>query len=753
MKHLSVILLTCMSIYASAAAQQPASVNGYVKDAESGETLIAANVALQETRKGTSTNASGYYTITNIEPGRYSLQVSYIGYRKFEREISLSGGEELRLDVELVPEGFELAEIVVESEVEKEEQKNIGVAHVQTELIKNVPTVFEADVFRSVQLLPGVKAASDFSSGLYIRGGSPDQTLILLDRTTVYNPTHFFGFFSTFNPDAVKDIRLYKGGYPARFGGRLGSVLSIYNKDGNRNEFSGSATLGLLASRVSIEGPYSQGSYMIAVRRSTLEPVLAVLQQSQDNIPESFYFLDLNGKINVDSNPNNKFSLAFYSGTDNLVFPFAEDAEINLNYGNQTVSSTWTHIFSKRVFSNFTITGSRYFNFPTFEIATTPFNRANNIFDFSAKGDIEYQPDDRHAISTGFWTGILTLKLKDEFDGQETFSSRIRSQYLSLYAQDIWDINERWKLTAGIRLNGFSEGSHWRLAPRLSLEYRPGERVRLQAAYGRYNQFLTLITNEAFSGFDTWLTTDRGVDPAYGDQFVLGVKTLPWEGYGFDVELYYRTMEDLFELDPFIPDEAGLAYPDLFRFGNGYAYGIEYLFERRIGRLTGFMGYTFSVSRRKYPGFNTPIGDPDNARYFPPKYDRQHDLNLVLNYQLSGRWRATAVFNYATGQAFTRPLGRTAAVDFPTSSQPLEVLVIGKVNASRLPAYHRLDIGFSRTGTFFGKGEAEWQLQVINAYSRRNIWFYNFDLDKNPATREEVTMLPVLPNISYSINF
>ncbi|MDZ7690739.1 MAG: TonB-dependent receptor [Balneolaceae bacterium] len=209
-----------------ALAQEPASINGYVTDSETGETLIAANIALEDTRKGTSTNTSGYYTITNIEPGTYNVIVSYIGYQNYRQEISLASGEYLRLDIELTPEGVQMEEIVVESQGEKEEQKNIGVAQVQTELIKEVPSVFEADVFRSIQLLPGVKAASDFSSGLYIRGGSPDQTLILLDRTTVYNPTHFFGFFSTFNPDAVKDVRLYKGGYPAEYGGRLGSVLN-----------------------------------------------------------------------------------------------------------------------------------------------------------------------------------------------------------------------------------------------------------------------------------------------------------------------------------------------------------------------------------------------------------------------------------------------------------------------------------------------------------------------------------------------
>lgn len=735
------------------AGQQTASVSGYISNSESGETLISANIALKGSPKGTSSNTSGYYTLTDIPPGTYTIVATYIGMQRFEKQITLKAGENRRLDIQLKPEEYRLDEVVIESQQEKEEQRNIGRAQVETELIKKVPTAFQADVFRSLQLLPGVKAASDFSSGLYVRGGSPDQTLILLDRTTVYNPSHFFGFFSTFNPDAVKDVRLYKGGYPAKYGGRLGSVLTIYNKDGNRNKFEGSATIGMLASRASFEGPFKNGSYMFAFRRSTLEPILAVLQNSADNIPESFYFWDMNGKINYDVNPNNKLSLAFYSGADNLEFPFAEDAGVQLNYGNQTLSSTWTHIFSEKLFSNFTLTGSRYFNFPSFKIASTPFERSNNIYDFSLKGDIEYLPNSNHEVSSGFWIGSLTLKLQDKFDRQQTFSSRIQSQYGSFYLQDKWEISDQWIFTPGVRLAAFSEGKYLRIEPRISVEYRPTDRVRLQAAFGRYNQFLTLDSNESFTGFDVWYTTDEGVPPSYGNQYVVGAKTIPWEGYGLDIELYYRSMKDLFEPDPFLPDQAGLPYQDIFRFGKGYAYGAELFFERQVGRLTGFAGYTFSVTRRKFPNFNEPVLAGGPPRSFPPKYDRIHDLNIVLEYEFSSKWSATMVFNYATGQAYTKPLGRTAAFDFPTSSQQLNQLLVGRINASRLPAYHRLDIGFSRKGTFFGIGEGTWQFQLINAYSRRNVWFYNYNFEKKPAERDTVQLLPLLPTISYTIDF
>ncbi|WP_340102725.1 TonB-dependent receptor [Rhodohalobacter sp. 8-1] len=735
-------------------AQNSSSVNGYITDSETGETLISANIAILELNRGTSANTSGYYSITNLTPGTYTLVASYIGYRRYEQEIELSAGETKRIDIEMIPEGVELETLVVESDVEREEQRNIGTAQITTELIKDLPPVIEPDVFRSIQLLPGVKAANDFSSGLYVRGGSPDQTLILLDETTVYNPSHFFGFFSTFNPDAVKDVRLYKGGYPANYGGRLGSVLTVFNKDGNRNETRGSVSLGLLASRVSAEGPTGFGSWMLAFRRSTLEPVLAVLRGTTDNVPDSFYFYDINGKINFDATRNDRLSLAFYTGTDNVLFPFGDDASIGLNYGNRTISGQWRKILSDKLFLKTTATGSRYFNNPEFSIGGTPFERNNNVYDISLKSDLQYIPNEKHTLSTGFWAGNLILRFNDSFDSQETFANRIQSSYASFYLQDEWKPGNRWIFNGGVRLNRFSEGDYFKIAPRLSAEYRPNSSIRLQAAYGRYYQFLTLITNEAFSGFDLWLTTDDGVPPAYGDQFVLGAKTIPFEGYGLDIEFYYRTMRDLFELDPFTSDAAGLDYNELFRFGDGYAYGAELFFEKQIGRLTGFLGYTFGVTRRKFPGFNTDIttSNPD-ARFYPPKYDRLHDVNIVANYRLSQRWSTSAVFSYGTGQAYTEPLGRTEFSGVPWGNLNRESFTIGRLNASRLPSYHRLDLSFSRAGDFFGLGEAEWRFQIINVYSRRNTWFYNYDFDENPVERSEVTLLPILPSLSYTVNF
>lgn len=725
-----------------------ASITGYVTDASSRETLLGANIILMGTSIGSSTNTSGYYIISRIPPGNYTIRFSYIGYVEREMEISFQPGERKRLDVELVSTEVILEELLVVSDAFKEELTRIGTSQLTTQLIKQLPAVFQADVFRSLQVLPGIKAASDFSSGLYIRGGGPDQTLILLDRTTVYNPSHFFGFFSTFNPDAIKDVRLFKGGYQAEYGGRLGSVIDIYNKDGNRNKTQGTLSLGMLSSRASIEGPLPResGSYMVAARRSTLEPLLAALKSQIDDIPESFYFYDFNAKINIDASLNDRLSVSAYAGRDYLNFPLANDLELDLAYGNRTISANYTRIVSPTMFATVTTTGSYYFNRPYFYFGGTDFSRNNRVYDYSVKTDLDWIPSQQHAFRFGVWAGNLLLRLDDQFDGMPTLRSRIETAYVTAFAQDRWSPVNYLTFNLGIRANYFSKGDYLRIEPRASVVYNLDQNTTLQGVYGRYHQFLTLITSEAFAGFDVWLTTDNGVPPAWGDQFGLGVTHRFSPAWNIEVEGYYRTMHDLFELDPLLPDVAGLEYRELFRFGEGYAYGIEMLLERTVGRLNGFIGYTWGNTRRRFPDYN-------RDKYYPPKYDRTHDLDLVINYNLTRRWLITGVFNYATGQAYTEPLGRAAVMNDPFRTGNRDYIIVGNVNASRLPAYHRLDVSITRRGKFFGIGDSELQLQIINMYSRRNIWFYTFDFEENPVRREVIQMLPVLPSISYTVYF
>ena len=746
------VLILLLSLAVPARAQEAASISGFVRDATSGETLLLANVVLAGTSIGAATNNAGYYTLTGLEPGAYTVVATYIGYRSLREEVTLAPGEALRLDIEMVPDDVAIDEVVVTAEAEEEEEaRGIGVARVKTDLIKRLPTVLEPDLFRSLQLLPGVKAASDFSSGLYIRGGSPDQTLVLLDRNTVYNPSHFFGLFSPFNPDAIKDVRLYKGGYPATYGGRLGSVVDVYNKDGNRNAYEGGLSLGLLASRTYIEGPHRKGSWMLALRRSTLEPLLAVLNnQDIDGIPNAFYFYDLNGKVNVDASPNDRFSLAFYAGRDDVDVDVVEDASLDIVYGNQTVSANWTHLFSERLFSNFTLTASRYFSDPVFEIGGTSITRENEVTDYSAKADLEWIPNRRYALQGGFWGGHFTSGVLDSFDDNTNFEQTVRSAYGALYLQGTFRPSPLWTLVGGLRTSYFSAGDYLRFEPRLSLEHQPTAAVRLQASYGRYYQFLSLITNEALAGFDIWVASAEDVEPQFGDQFGLGVKTALAPALNFDVEVYYRTMQDLFRLDPAVQDAAGVPYPQLFIFGQGYAWGAEVLLERTSGRLNGFVGYTFGRTQRRYPEAVVR----DLQRYYSPKYDRTHDLSAVANVDLARTWRLTSVFTYGTGQAFAPARSQVRYQDNPFSSATVNTLGTD-FGGGRLPDYHRLDVGIAKAGRFFGFADYEAQFQVINVYARSNVWFYfnNFEED-NTITREVIPQIPIpLPNLSLTLRF
>lgn len=756
---LPLYLFSLLLYTASSAWAQPAAVSGTVRDAETGETLIQAAVLAEGLGAGAVTNAQGFYALAGLPAAEVTLVASFVGYETARRALTLAPGERRTVDFALEPAALEGGEVVVEAEAPLEEEKAVGVQQVPIRLIQQIPSAVENDLFRALQLLPGVKAASDFSSKLYIRGGSPDQTLILLDETTVYNPSHFFGFFSTFNTDAIKDVRVYKGGYPAEYGGRLGSVVDVYNRDGNRNALDGRVSVGLLASRVNAEGPYrlggAQGSWFVALRRSTLEPLLAALRETEDFVPDGFYFFDANAKVNLDLSDRDRLSIAGYAGVDDVDFPFADDARFNLRYGNQTGSLRYTRIFSDRVFTTLRLTGSHYFSLPEASVAGTVFRRDNTIDDLSAKGDVEWLASRAVEIKGGFWTGHITLRLADEFDGQQTLDSRIESSYANAYAQARVRPAPGWTVTGGLRSNYFSSGNYLHLEPRLEVSRAFGERVLAQAAYGRYYQHLSLVSNEAFSGFDVWITTDDGVPPAYGDQLVLGLKTRPTDMYGFDVEVYYRTLRALFELDPNLPDVAGLDYADVFRFGDGYATGVEVLLEKRAGRLDGFLAYTLGLTQRRFRGSTGEPVNPDASgepQYFSPKYDRRHDLSLVANYKLGRGWTLTGAFTYATGQAYTKPIARYQVVS-PFRSSDTDVLVTPGLNRSRLPAYHRADVGFTKAGRFFGIGDYELRLQAINAYSRRNVWFYQLDFDDGrPVEQTPVRMLPILPNVALTID-
>ena len=742
-------------LWTSAYGQELSALDGFITDASNGETLIAANVLIEGTLRGGTSNLSGYYAVSGIEPGTYTIRFSYIGFDTIRREVTFAPGESIRLDIELTPSQELLDAVEVAADrITEEEIRSIGISQISVATIQQLPQIFEPDVFRSLQLLPGVAQSSDYSSGLYIRGGDPGQTLILLDRTKIYNPSHVFGFFSTFNTDAIKDVRLYKGGFPAGYGGVLGSVLDVQNKDGNRRETHGKFSVGLLASRAFAEGPYSRGSWMVALRRSTMEPLIAALQNI-DAVPRAFYFYDFNGKVNFDASKNDKLSLSFYSGSDYLRSTFTRGVEVKLRYGNRTVAGSWTHLWSNQFFTNATITSTWYESTPSARFGGTNFKQVNRVVETSVRADFEYYPNSKHEIVGGLWTGIFNAPLTNFFDDRKVFTTRNRVEHASVYLQDTYRPTPDWSIIPGVRATYYGYGSYFTVAPRLSVERQLSPDIRLQASAGRYFQFLTLISNETFSGFDFWLTSGEGVEPAYGDQFIVGLKTNLANDITLDAELYYRTMRQLFILDPFNTGLAGQEYSKLFAFGRGMARGAEIQVSRQVGRINGFVAYTLAYTNRFYSQLNLDaFGEPQR---FIPRNDRLHDLNVVAQWRISRRWELGAVFTYATGQAYTRPEASYIAygLELVNGFDETNLLVSPGLNQARLPAYHRLDIGATLSGSFKRFADYELQMQVINAYARENVWFiFNDFQDDGSLSRNTIPQIPIpLPNFSLTLKF
>ncbi len=731
--------------WSAAARAQPVTLSGRVTDARTGEALPLANVVLEGAATGTATDEAGFFALRGLAPGTYTLAVSYLGYRPYREQITLAAAEERRVQVALVPQELSIEEVVVTAQ--DAEAQDLGAATLPVADVAELPTVLEPDLFRALQLLPGIQAVSDFSSGLYIRGGSPDQTLILLDGAPIYNPTHVFGFFSTFNPDAIGEVLVYKGGYPARYGGRLGSVVALESRRGTA-ETEGRLSLGLLASRASAGGPHPWGTWMLAVRRSTLEPLLAALNAAEvGGIPERFSFYDVNGRVDLDLAPCDRLSLRFYAGQDRLLYPFLDEARFDVAYGNRAGSASWRHAFSDRITTRLTATASRYASDPRAEFGGTDFRQANTLTDYTLRGRMRWQAAPRHTLEAGFKTGRFGSEVQRTFDDVERFTSRLETQYAAAYVQDTYRPHERWTLTGGLRGSYYTNGAFARLAPRLSVAYRPTGALRLQAGYGRYVQYLALASSPFFSAFDTWLITSEGVSPSYGDQFLAGLQAELPGAWCLDVEGYYRTMRGLFNLDPQIPDVTGRDYAEVFRFGEGYAYGLEVFLRRSAGAVGGFLSYAYSKTMRRYRGF-------EGFRYYPPKYDRRHSLNLVMNYDFAPAWRLTSVFTYGSGQPYTAPQRYFKLQDSPLGSTTITTFV-APFNAARLPPYHRLDLGVRKAGRLFGIAEYELLLQVVNVYGRRNVWFYFFEPEEdNTITRSEVPQIPIpLPNVSLTLEF
>ena len=727
-----------------------ATLSGFVTDRSNGETLPYASVVLRGMAQpiGALSNVDGYFAIKDVPVDTtLVINISYVGYVAYQDTIRLNVGDIRRLDVALEPEAILTQEIVVEAERDDEERLiQPGFVEIETAQIREMPAIGEADILRSLQLLPGIQAASDISSGLYVRGGGPDQTLILLDQMPLYNPSHAFGFFSTFNSDAIKDVSLHKGAYPAQYGGRLGAVLDVRNKDGNRKGFEGSGGVSLIASRLTLEAPLKNGSWMVSGRRTYIDPLLSLVRNDSTDVP-SYYFYDMNAKINQDFTDNDKLQVSGYFGRDDLTFDVDPDTFFKIRWGNTAFTGKWTHVFSPTVFGNFMVAGSKYTSTSTLNIFDTPILFRNSIQDYTLKGDLDWFATQDHALSGGFLFTRYDFEFLQEFNNEEQLNLREKPNLLSAYLQDHWQPGTRWDIRLGARGNYFSEGKRWQFEPRLSASYQATEDWRVKSAGGFYHQYLQLVTTEAFAGSDFWVPLDGTVEPGRSWQGVFGVEWEPSLRYQLSVEGYYTDLSNLVVLDTRVAadSEAETSEEVFVSGGTGYATGVEFFLQRRTGRLTGWIGYTLGWTRRQFAEFN-------GGREFAPKYDRRHDVSFVTSYRV-GKWSFGANYVYGTGQAFTPASARYTLRSPAIPDLQIEDLVLpADKNSARLLPYHRLDLSVKRKFGLFG-ADAEAYVQVFNAYNRRNEWFVQYDVDDPETDPTVVKMLPIVPTIGINFGF
>ena len=714
------------------------TIAGFLTDLESGEPLVWANINIMGTRHGTTTNSNGYYALPDVAPGSHTVRYSYVGYAPIARKVVVRASLRRRVDVALEVRPIEIEGALATADREEQERAlQVGFVSLESRRFRELPAMVETDVLRGLQLLPGIQSASDFSTGLYIRGGGPDQTLILLDQIPLYNPSHAFGFFSTFNADAIRDMSLHKGAYPANYGGRLGAVLDVANRDGNRNRFAGRGGLSLIAARATLEGPVGSGSWMFSGRRTYLDPILDAMRSSGMDVPD-YYFYDVNGKINTQLTSN-----------DRLDFHLTESTSFLLEWGNRAVTTKWTHIFSPRVFANFLLAWSRYQSVTSFNLFETPLLFRSVISDLSAKADFDCYLSPNHTLTIGAITSRFDFDYLQSFNREDQLDVAIRPVEVAAYAQDEWRIDPLTTARLGMRASYFSEGERFHIEPRLSLSRALTDATRVKASAGSYHQHLQLIATEGFNGGDVWIPLDETVEPGESIQVATGVDWSPSKSWELSVEGYYTDLRDLVTVDTRVAsdsaDENNTAEEIFISGGEGYATGVELFAQKRAGPLTGWIGYGFGWTKRTFAEMN-------QGESFSPKHDRRHDFSLVATWR-HGKWVLGLTQVYATGQAFT-PASARYSMRAPAigTMLPDDLLLPAAKNSARLFPYHRMDVSIKRRLRFWG---TDWgaYVQVFNVYNRRNEWFVQYDTSESDVDPEVVKMLPILPTIGINFSF
>lgn len=763
-------LFTLLLVLSSAAhAQQLFTVSGTIRAADSGENLLGAAAYIPATGAGATTNTYGFYSF-QVAPGTYRIQFSYIGYETISQEITITRTN-VKLNIELpAATSNQLKEVVIEggSIQEKFTGAQMSVEQITAREAKLLPALFgEVDILKVLQLKPGVQSGGEGTSGLYVRGGGSDQNLFLLDEATVYNPSHLFGFFSVFNADAVRSVDLYKGGFPAQFGGRLSSVVDVKLKEGNNKKLSATGGIGLIASRLTLEGPIQKGksSFIISGRRTYADVFTRLINKANEGDKEyspipDYYFYDLNAKANFDLSAKDRLYVSGYLGND--VFGFRNSGfKFDFGWGNKAASLRWNHLFGSRLFANTTLTTSSYKYTIANKLDVFSFNLRSDIQDYTVKTDFDYLPGNTHKIKFGvqythhkFLVGRLRAGADDDSFNFGA-GSRYRGNEYGVYAGDDWQPSVRWSFLYGLRLSGFmSQGSHFRaLEPRAAIRYSISENTALKASFTSMRQYVHLVSNSGASlPTDIWYPSNNRVKPQRSTQIALGVsKLFDNQKYLLTNEVYYKWMRNQIDFRDgaqlFVNDNLA----DEFLFGHGDAYGNELYLEKKTGRTTGWLGYTLSWSYRKFAEIN-------NGNRFPARADRRHDVTAVVLHQLSDRVHLTATWVYGTGSAFTIPVGRFGLQGQYGDSESVVPVYLNR-NQFRLAAYHRLDGGLVYK-LRPRRGEADLTLSVYNSYNRRNPYFVYFDQIKDETTdltleykAKQVSLFPIIPSVTYNFKF
>jgi len=752
------------------------TVSGYVKDASNGEVLIGSTILVKEESRGAATNIYGYYSL-NLNPGTYTLIYSYIGYDAVEKVVKLI--ENTTINVELSIESHVLEEVIVNrdkpnSNITKPE---MSVTRLEMRSIQRIPALMgEVDVLKVIQMLPGVQSTAEGSSGYSVRGGSSDQNLIQLDEAMVYNASHTLGFFSVFNNDAIKDVKLYKGDIPASSGGRLSSLLDVRMKDGNSKQFESTGGIGTISSRLTIEGPIVKDttSFIVSGRRTYID-MFFPLFKNKELKDSKIYFYDLTMKVNHTINENNRIYLSGYFGRD--IYRIASS---EFGYGNQTMTLRWNHLFGKKLFLNTTAVYSRYNYFLGSEFEeSSSFKWKSDMTDYSLRFNFNYYPNLNNSIQFGIQTIYHSFNpglAKGSGDGSMLNEIKIPNNYAlehGIYAMNEQLIGTKLTLKYGVRLSIFQNvgkatiynydenynstgytvyssgdffNTYANLEPRLGITYAINQKNSIKTSYSRTIQYVQQASNsQGGTPLDVWFPASPNVKPQRSDQLALGYfKNFMDNAIEASAELYYKKIYDVVDFKEFASLLLNEKLEGDLRIGRGRSYGFELMAKINRKKFGGWVSYTYSRAYRTIPTIA-------KGREYQAPFDKPHNINIVLNYDISKRVTLSANWMFATGQAFTAPAAKMEILG-------TIVPIYSQRNGERYPEYHRLDLAISikPKKNLSRRWQGEWNISIYNVYNRKNAWAINFVQDKenpNKVYAEKTYLFPMIPSVTYNFKF